>query len=140
MSRAEASISGQKIAGHRGFFLMNAAVDLNQALISYGLEFLRKRQFTKIMTPFFMKKEMMAKTAQLSQFDEELYKLVEEARHTEKKNPTLEDALQKTEISAVTAKAEPQEDKYLIATSEQPISCLHSGEWFDQPSKQLPKR
>ncbi|KAI8318910.1 serine-tRNA ligase [Martensiomyces pterosporus] len=32
----------------------------------------------------------------------------------------------------------PGEDKYLIATSEQPISAFHSGEWFDQPSEQLP--
>ncbi|KAG1048578.1 hypothetical protein G6F43_009041 [Rhizopus delemar] len=28
------------------------------------------------------------------------------------------------------------EDKYLIATSEQPISALHSGEWFEKPSEQ----
>ena len=29
-------------------------------------------------------------------------------------------------------------DKYLIATSEQPISAFHSDEWFDQPETQLP--
>lgn len=31
-----------------------------------------------------------------------------------------------------------EDDKYLIATSEQPISAFHSDEWFDQPDKQLP--
>ncbi|RUP24774.1 hypothetical protein BC936DRAFT_138893, partial [Jimgerdemannia flammicorona] len=30
------------------------------------------------------------------------------------------------------------EDKYLIATSEQPISAYHADEWFEQPEKQLP--
>ena len=53
----------------------------------------------------------MAKTAQLSQFDEELYRVSEGGSNSES-------------------------DRYLIATSEQPLSCLHSGEWL-QPS-QLP--
>lgn len=68
--------SGAKIAGHRGYFLTNDGVDLNQALISYGLDFLRKRGYKKIMPPFFMNKDQMAKTAQLDQFDEELYKVL----------------------------------------------------------------
>lgn len=100
---------GSKIAGHRGFFLTDDGVDLNQALINYGLDFLRKRDYKKIQPPFFMRKEQMAKTAQLDQFDEELYKVTGDG-----------------------------EDKYLIATSEQPISAFHSDELFDQPEKQLP--
>ena len=66
---------GAKVAGHRGYYLINDGVDLNQALISYGLDFLRKRGFRKIQPPFFMNKEQMSKTAQLDQFDEELYKV-----------------------------------------------------------------
>lgn len=31
-----------------------------------------------------------------------------------------------------------EDDKYLIATSEQPISAYHSEEWFESPEKQLP--
>ncbi len=65
---------GAKVAGHRGYYLTNDGLDLNQALISYGLDFLRKKGYKKIMPPFFMNKEQMAKTAQLDQFDEELYK------------------------------------------------------------------
>ena len=68
-------LSGAKIAGHRGYYLTNDGIDLNQALISYGLDFLRKRGYKKIQPPFFMNKEVMAKTAQLEQFDEELYKV-----------------------------------------------------------------
>ena len=52
----------------------------------------------------------MAKTAQLEQFDEELYK--------------------------VTDDGEKQTDKYLIATSEQPLSAIHDGEWLQD--KDLP--
>ena len=56
-----------------------------------------------------MLKECMAKTAQLEQFDEELYKVVE---------------------------GENTADKYLIATSEQPISAMHDSEWMQE--KDLP--
>lgn len=66
---------GAKINGHRGYFLTNDGVDLNQALINYGLDFLRKRQYKKIQAPFMMRKEIMAKTAQLEEFDEALYKV-----------------------------------------------------------------
>ncbi|ORX56935.1 seryl-tRNA synthetase [Hesseltinella vesiculosa] len=100
---------GANVAGHRGYFLTGVGVDLNLAMINYGLSFLAKRGYKKLMTPFFMRKEMMAKTAQLSQFDEELYKVTGDG-----------------------------DDKYLIATSEQPISAFHAGEWFEQPDQQLP--
>ncbi|EIW53397.1 serine-tRNA ligase [Trametes versicolor FP-101664 SS1] len=100
---------GAKIAGHRGYFLTNDGIDLNQALISYGLDFLRKQGYKKVQPPFMMNKEVMAKTAQLDQFDEELYKVIA-----------------------------ADDEKYLIATSEQPISAFHSDEWFDSPETQLP--
>ena len=31
-----------------------------------------------------------------------------------------------------------EDEKYLIATSEQPISAFHSDEWFEDPKTQLP--
>lgn len=102
---------GVKIVGHRGYFLRNYGVFLNQALINYGLSFLSKNGYTPLQAPVMMNKEMMAKTAQLSQFDEELYKVID-----------------------------GEDEKYLIATSEQPISAYHSNEWFDSPADQLPIR
>ena len=36
---------------------------------------LYERGFTPLYTPFFMKKDAMQEVAQLSQFDEELYKV-----------------------------------------------------------------
>ncbi|KAF4634658.1 hypothetical protein G7Y89_g3447 [Cudoniella acicularis] len=100
---------GAKVVGHRGYFLKKWGVFLNQALINYGLEFLDSKGYTPLQTPQFMLKEYMAKTAQLEQFDEELYKVID---------------------------GDAQNDKYLIATSEQPISAFHADEWL-QP-KDLP--
>lgn len=57
-----------------------------------------------------MNKDMMHQVAQLSQFDEELYKVTTKSENKDEKQT---------------------EDKYLIATSEQPIAAYHSNEWID---------
>lgn len=95
---------GTKIFGHRGYCLLNYGLLLNLALVNYGLEFLFSKKYTLNQPPFFMLKQYMAKTAQLEQFDEELYK--------------------------VTENEDKASERYLIATSEQPLSALHSGEWL----------
>ncbi|GAV27103.1 Serine--tRNA ligase [Pichia membranifaciens] len=100
---------GVKIVGHRGYFLRQYGVFLNQALINYGLSFLASKGYTPLQSPVMMNKDVMAKTAQLSEFDEELYKVTD-----------------------------GDDEKYLIATSEQPISAYHSNEWFESPAEQLP--
>jgi len=69
------AMRGVNVAGHRAYFLKGVGVMLNQALIQHGLSFLRKKQYTPLQPPYFMKKEVMAATAQLEQFDEELYKV-----------------------------------------------------------------
>ena len=51
---------GAAIAGHRGYFLKDAGVLLNQAFINYGIAFLRKREYTVLQPPYMMKKDMMA--------------------------------------------------------------------------------
>lgn len=55
--------------------LQGVLVFLEQALIQYALRTLGSRGYTPIYTPFFMRKEVMQEVAQLSQFDEELYKV-----------------------------------------------------------------
>lgn len=67
---------GANVAGGRGYYLKGDGVLLNQALINFALNFLRKRGYNPLQTPFFMRKEIMAKCAQLAQFDEELYKVI----------------------------------------------------------------
>lgn len=102
---------GVKLVGHRGYALTGPGYRLNQALINYGIDFLSDKDYTPIQPPFFMNRDQMAKTAQLEDFDDQLYKV------TEKEN-------------------DPATDKYLIATSEQPLSAMHANEWLHE--KELP--
>jgi len=102
---------GTVTAGGRGYYLMGPAVCLQQALVQLAMHSLVEKDFTPLYTPFFMRKDVMQEVAQLSQFDEELYK--------------------------VTGKGSEREDdktvdeKYLIATSEQPIAAFHRDEWLN---------
>jgi len=103
---------GARIAGHRAYFLTDVGVLLNQAVINYGMTFLRARQYTVVQPPFFMNKDVMAGVAQLEEFDEALYH--------------------------VSGGGSDDNEKYLIATSEQPICAFHKGEWLQE--QDLPKR
>ncbi|PSN55403.1 Serine--tRNA ligase [Blattella germanica] len=100
---------GAMVSGARGYYLMGPAVFLEHALIQLALKMLHARGYKPLYTPFFMKKEVMQEVAQLSQFDEELYKVV--GKGSEK------------------AEDKEIEEKYLIATSEQPIAAFHRDEW-----------
>jgi len=51
------------------------AVFLEQAIIQLALRILTDKDFEILYTPFFMRKEIMQEVAQLSQFDDELYKV-----------------------------------------------------------------
>ena len=91
------------MAGGRAYVLKGGLVQLQLALLSYGMAFLVSRGYTPFYPPFFLTKDAMADVAQLSQFDDELYKVSGEG-----------------------------EDKYLIATSEMPIAAYHRGKWFTE--------
>lgn len=93
-----------KIAGERAYFLKGPGYLLSLALQTCAMDFMVRKGYLPVQTPYFMNQGMMARCAQLEQFDEELYK-----------------------ISAVSRGGESQgeEEKYLIATSEQPISAMH---------------
>ena len=56
-------------------FDLGPLVFLEQALINLALQQLASKGYIPLYTPFFMKKEVMQEVAQLSQFDEELYKV-----------------------------------------------------------------
>lgn len=101
---------GAVVAGSRGYFLKGPLVFLEQALVNLALQMLADEGYTPLYTPFFMRKEMMQEVAQLSQFDEELYKVIGKASD-------------KSDEGAV-------DEKYLIATSEQPIAAFHRDEWL----------
>merc|ERR1719229_2158432 len=107
---------GTVTAGGRGYYLMGPAVALQQALMQLALQTLMAKDFTPLYTPFFMRKDVMQEVAQLSQFDEELYKVT--GKGSENKEDTTVD------------------EKYLIATSEQTIAAFHRDEWISE--KKLP--
>ncbi|KAL9893605.1 seryl-tRNA synthetase [Glossina fuscipes fuscipes] len=103
---------GAVVSGGRGYFLTGPAVFLEQALIQHALHMLYAKNYTPLYTPFFMRKEVMQEVAQLSQFDEELYKVV--GKGSERADEGSSD------------------EKYLIATSEQPIAAYHRDEWLSE--------
>ena len=105
---------GQNVAGHRAYFLTNAGVLLNQAIINYGIAFLSARGYNVLQPPFFMNKDVMASIAQLEDFDEQLYK-----------------------VSGKTDDPDGSTEKYLIATSEQPICAYHKDEWIEKSALPL---
>ncbi|KAF7268046.1 hypothetical protein GWI33_018788 [Rhynchophorus ferrugineus] len=109
---------GTVVSGGRGYYLTGAAVFLEQALIQLSLRTLLKKKYKPLYTPFFMKKEIMQEVAQLSQFDEELYKVIGKGSEKDDEKDV--------------------EEKYLIATSEQPIAAFHRDEWI--PESSLPIR
>ncbi|XP_077301485.1 uncharacterized protein LOC143922100 [Arctopsyche grandis] len=85
--------AGTEVVGHRGYFLQGKMALLARALKNYAVDFLIQKEYEYIQTPVMMKKEVMGLTSQLSDFDDQLYKV--------------------------------EDNLYLIATSEQPISALY---------------
>lgn len=67
---------GTATAGNRCYYLKGPLVFLEQALVQYALSVLDQEGFTPLYTPFFMKKEVMQEVAQLTDFDEMLYKVL----------------------------------------------------------------
>lgn len=109
---------GTAVSGGRGYFLTGPAVFLQHALVQLALRKLLDKDYKPLYTPFFMRKDAMQEVAQLSQFDEELYKVIGKGSE---RNEDKE-----------------MEEKYLIATSEQPIAAFHRNEWI--PESALPIR
>jgi len=64
-----------KISGARTYYLKGDLVLLNLALIEFAIKKLIKKKFLPMWTPFFMNKKYMRGAAELSDFEETLYKL-----------------------------------------------------------------
>lgn len=56
-------------------YMQGPLVFLEQALINLAMQSLYTKNYVPLYTPFFMRKEVMQEVAQLSQFDDELYKV-----------------------------------------------------------------
>lgn len=98
--------AGANVVGHRGYYLQGKMAHLARALKNYAIDFLEERGYTFIQTPVMMRKDVMSLTSQLSDFDDQLYKV--------------------------------QDDFYLIATSEQPLTALFMNQKLG--ASELPKK
>lgn len=92
MKRYTNAEAGADVFGHRGYYLQGKMALFSRALRNYAIDFLVEKGYEFIQPPVMMKKEIMGLTSQLSDFDDQLYKV--------------------------------QDDLYLIATSEQPLTAL----------------
>jgi len=99
---------GASVGGGRGYFLKGPLCFLKHAIVAMATRTLFDKGFQPIDPPVMMRKDVMQEVAQLSQFDEELYK-----------------------VSGKSSGEQEESDKYLIATSEQPIAAFHRGEWLE---------
>ena len=106
---------GAKVVGHRGYFLTNIGVQLNMALQQYAINFLLNKGYNLLQPPYLMNDSIMQKTAELADYKDTLYRISGSNDESEIKE---------------------KEDKYLIATSEQPICAYHAGETISR--KELP--
>lgn len=57
---------GQKLSGHRGYFLKGIGVRLASALTQMSLDFLEKKGFTLYQTPVMIRSEYMQECCQLN--------------------------------------------------------------------------
>ncbi len=87
-----------KVSGARFYYLKNELVELDLAIIKFALDILKKKGYTLIRTPDLLRRKYMEGAAELSDFEDTLYK--------------------------VTA----DEELFLIGTAEQTLAALHSNE------------
>ena len=67
-----------KVSGARFYFLKNELVKLNQALITFALDFLSGHNYTLIQPPYLIKREPMVGSVILNDFEDVIYKIEEE--------------------------------------------------------------
>ncbi|MBE8539022.1 serine--tRNA ligase [Geoglobus acetivorans] len=67
-----------KVAGSRFFYLLDDLVWLDLALITYAIDFLKKKGFTIINPPYMMNSKAYSGVTAFSDFEEVLYKIEDE--------------------------------------------------------------
>ena len=110
------------------------------AAVQYGLDFLAERGYTPVQPPYFLSKSVMGAVAELEDYDQQLYHVAgagsepeekKEAKKEAKKGGAASGAGTTAVLPTHAAVSGGGEDKYLIATSEQPLCALHMGQSID---------
>src|SRR6266567_5086935 len=79
-----------RVAGARFYYLRKDLVQLNYALIRYGLDFAAKKGFQLHQPPYFLRRDVIAGAVSLTDFEEMIYKIEGEDLYL---IPTAEHAL-----------------------------------------------
>jgi len=64
-----------KVSGARFYFLKGDLVKMNHALIQFALDFLKKKNYTLIQTPYMINRKAMEGAVMLSDFGDVIYKI-----------------------------------------------------------------
>ncbi len=64
-----------KVAGARFYYMFDELVELERALIAFGLEFLKKQGFTLVEPPFMLKEDIMHKVLDYEGFKDMIYRI-----------------------------------------------------------------
>ena len=67
-----------KVSGARFYFLKNELVKLNQALVSFALDFLSEHNYTLVQPPYMIRRRPMVGSVILNDFEDLIYKIEEE--------------------------------------------------------------
>ncbi|MBI2667350.1 serine--tRNA ligase [Candidatus Woesearchaeota archaeon] len=67
-----------EVSGARFYYLKNDLVKLNQAIINFAIDFLKKKNFTLIQPPFMLRKEVLEGALPFGAFKEMIYKIEDE--------------------------------------------------------------
>ena len=67
-----------KVSGARFYYMKNDLVRLNQSLISYGLDFLSKKEYSLVQPPYMINRESMEGAVIADDFEEVIYKIEDE--------------------------------------------------------------
>ena len=102
-----------KIAGARFYYLRGDLVLLEHSLARFALDELVKRGYTPVEPPFMMKNRYYKGTVPLGTFEEMLYMIT-----------SPKEAESKAEYEKM------DEDLFLIATAEHPLTAMHAEEVF----------
>ncbi|XP_058515469.1 uncharacterized protein LOC131478873 [Ochotona princeps] len=131
---------GVEVAGHRGYYLKGPGFLLNMALAQHGINFLLRRGYTPVQPPFFMRRDVMARAAELKDFEETLYRIPHDsaAAGVHESTSRTSDGGAGGGAQDHQQQQEDRDDMFLIATSEQPLCALHRGQVLEE--KQLPIR
>ena len=67
-----------KVSGARFYYLKNEIARLNYAIISFALDFLRKKKFVLVQPPYMLKREALEGALPFAAFEEMIYKIENE--------------------------------------------------------------